>query len=132
MCSDTLEIHGFNSCGKGADEDAVGFAKNVSRYTMCVPNTWRPVVAARHSQRTAQHSARVLVTCKEGTCKARDLQNVEIARAAPKPQHYGSKWRSSFCGTVEKEWKTRRMGIHVGQRQSGSRQICSILWADNS
>ena len=27
--------------------------KNVSRYTMCVENTWRLVVAARHSQRTA-------------------------------------------------------------------------------
>ena len=27
--------------------------KNVSRYTMRVPNTWRPIVAARHSQRTA-------------------------------------------------------------------------------
>ena len=33
--------------------------KNVARYTMRVPNTWRPVVAARHSPRTAQHSARI-------------------------------------------------------------------------
>ena len=33
--------------------------QNVSRYTMRVPNTWRPIVAARHSQRTAQHSARI-------------------------------------------------------------------------
>ena len=35
----------------GAEEDAVGFAKNVSRKTMCVPNAWRPVFAARHSQK---------------------------------------------------------------------------------
>ena len=27
--------------------------KNVFRFSMCVPNTWRPIVAARHSQRTA-------------------------------------------------------------------------------
>ena len=27
--------------------------KNVCRYTMRVPNTWRPIVAARHFQRTA-------------------------------------------------------------------------------
>ena len=27
--------------------------KNVSRDTMCVPNTWRPFSAARHSKRTA-------------------------------------------------------------------------------
>ena len=27
--------------------------KNVSLYSMCVPNTWRPIVAAGHSQRTA-------------------------------------------------------------------------------
>ena len=25
----------------------------------CVPNTWRPIVAARHLQRTALHSARI-------------------------------------------------------------------------
>ena len=33
--------------------------KNVSRYTMCAPNAWRPIFAARHSQRTAQHSTRI-------------------------------------------------------------------------
>ena len=27
FCSDTLELHGFNSCGQSAEEDAVGFAK---------------------------------------------------------------------------------------------------------
>ena len=27
--------------------------KNVSRYSMCVPNAWRPIFAARHSKRTA-------------------------------------------------------------------------------
>ena len=32
--------------------------KNVSRYTMRVPNAWRPIFAARHSYRTAQHSTR--------------------------------------------------------------------------
>ena len=34
--------------------------QNVSRCTMCVPNTWRLIVAAWHSQKTAQHSARIL------------------------------------------------------------------------
>ena len=52
------ELHGFNSCGWGAEEDATGFAKNVSRYTMCVPNAWRPIFAARHSYRTAWRSSR--------------------------------------------------------------------------
>ena len=33
--------------------------KKVSRYTMRVPNVWRLIVAARHSQRTAQHPARI-------------------------------------------------------------------------
>ena len=27
MCSDALELHGFNSCGQGAEKEAVGFAK---------------------------------------------------------------------------------------------------------
>ena len=27
VCSDPLELHGFNSCGQGVEEDAVGFAK---------------------------------------------------------------------------------------------------------
>ena len=27
--------------------------KNVSRYTMCVPNAWRLIFAAQHSYRTA-------------------------------------------------------------------------------
>ena len=46
--------HERPNCSTLADEvlktTPVDF-KNVSRYTMCVPNTWRPVVAARHSQR---------------------------------------------------------------------------------
>ena len=58
ICSDIWELHAFNSCGYGAEEDASGFAKNVSLYTMCVPNAWRPIFAARHSYRTAQHSTR--------------------------------------------------------------------------
>ena len=33
--------------------------KNVSRYTMRVPNVWRLIVAARHSHRTAQQSTRI-------------------------------------------------------------------------
>ena len=32
-----LELHGLNSCGWGSEEDAIGFAKNVSRYTNRVP-----------------------------------------------------------------------------------------------
>ena len=44
MCSDTLETQRFDSCGKGAEEDAVGFTKNVSRFSMRVPNTWGPLV----------------------------------------------------------------------------------------
>ena len=35
MCSDFLELHGFNSCGKGAEEDAVGFAKRFPIYHVC-------------------------------------------------------------------------------------------------
>ena len=33
--------------------------ESVSRYTMHVPNAWRPFSAARHPQRTAQHSTRI-------------------------------------------------------------------------
>ena len=33
--------------------------KNVSRFSMCVPNAWRPIFAARHFYRTAQHSVRI-------------------------------------------------------------------------
>ena len=36
--SDMPELHGFDSCGWGAEEDATGLAKNVFRYTMCVQN----------------------------------------------------------------------------------------------
>ena len=32
--------------------------KNVSWFSMCVPNAWRPFFAARHSYRTAWHSTR--------------------------------------------------------------------------
>ena len=32
--------------------------QNVSRYSMRVPNAWRPVHAVRHSYRTAEHSTR--------------------------------------------------------------------------
>ena len=32
--------------------------KNVSRYTMCVPNAWRPLPAARRHERMSQHSFR--------------------------------------------------------------------------
>ena len=55
MSSVTLEIQGLNPPGQGDEEDAGGFAKNVSRFSMCVPNAWWPVVAARRSQRTAFH-----------------------------------------------------------------------------
>ena len=36
----------------------IWICKNVSRYTMRVPNAWRPIFAARHSYRTASHSTR--------------------------------------------------------------------------
>ena len=42
-----------NPMDEGAEDDAVGFAKNVSRHTMCVPNAWRLLSTARHSYRTA-------------------------------------------------------------------------------
>ena len=35
MCSDTLELHGFNSCGYGAEDDAAGFAKRFPIYHVC-------------------------------------------------------------------------------------------------
>ena len=38
--------------------------KNVSRNAMRVPNAWRPFSAARHSYRTAWHSARILKVWK--------------------------------------------------------------------
>ena len=67
VSSDTLEILGLNPCGSGAEEDAVGFAKTcpddpcVSQVLgMRVPNVWRLIAAAQHSQRTAWHSARIL------------------------------------------------------------------------
>ena len=64
-CSDTLlELHGFDSCGKGAGEDAIGFARAFPDIPCCVPNTWRPIFAARHSQRTAQHSTRIWMKWK--------------------------------------------------------------------
>ena len=37
----------------GAEEDAIGLAQNVFRSSMRIPDTWRPFVAARHSQRKA-------------------------------------------------------------------------------
>ena len=49
VCSDILELHGFNFRGKCAEEDAI---------TMCVPNASRSIFAARHSFRTAWHSTR--------------------------------------------------------------------------
>ena len=42
----------------------IWFCKNVSRFSMCVPNAWRPFSAARHSQRTAQHSTRNWMRCE--------------------------------------------------------------------
>ena len=33
-------------------------SKNVSRFSMCVPNAWRPIFGAWHSHRTAEHSTR--------------------------------------------------------------------------
>ena len=53
VCSDTLQLHGFDSCGEGAEEDAVGFAKTFPEKPCVSQITWRPVVAARHSQRMA-------------------------------------------------------------------------------
>ena len=46
VSSVTLEIQGLNPPAQGDEEDARGFAKNVSRYTMRIPNIWRLVVAA--------------------------------------------------------------------------------------
>ena len=43
VCSDTLGLHGFNSFGQSAEKSAVGFAKNVSQFSMCAPNALRPV-----------------------------------------------------------------------------------------
>ena len=34
------------------------------RYTMRVPYVWRLIVAARHSHRTAQHSAKISKRCE--------------------------------------------------------------------
>ena len=42
----------------GAGRRRCWIYKNVSRYTMCVPNAWRSLSAARHSYRTAEHSTR--------------------------------------------------------------------------
>ena len=39
--------------GKELKKTQLDLQKNVSRYTMCVPNAWRPFSAARHSKRTA-------------------------------------------------------------------------------
>ena len=50
------EFHWCNSCGKGADDDASGITK-----PMCVPNTWRPLFAARRYERMFQHPFRCWV-----------------------------------------------------------------------
>ena len=53
VCSDTLEIHGCNSCGYGAEEDAVGFAKTFPDFPCVYQILGCPFLSAWHSQRTA-------------------------------------------------------------------------------
>ena len=49
--SSMVVSHGFNYW-------ACGFAKNVSRYTMCIANAWRPFFAARRYEWMPQHPFR--------------------------------------------------------------------------
>ena len=58
ICSDFWELHGFNSCDLRCWGRRCWICKNVSRKTLRVPYAWRPIFAARHSQRTASHSTK--------------------------------------------------------------------------
>ena len=67
VSSVTFEIQGLNPPGQGDEEDARWICKNVSPFSMRIPNIWRLVVAARHFP-------------KDGLASLQDHEKVGVTR----------------------------------------------------